>query len=68
MMRKPFLKARMTNSTSKIVYRELPIDDPKKRNPNISLAIKKLKWKPKVNLKPGLIKTIEYFKKLSEKN
>lgn len=58
----------MTNSTSKIVYRELPIDDPKKRNPNISLAIKKLKWKPKVNLKPGLIKTIEYFKKLSEKN
>ena len=58
----------MTNSTSKIVYKELPIDDPKKRNPNISLAIKKLKWSPEVNLKSGLIKTIEYFKKLSEKN
>ena len=58
----------MTNSKSKIVYRKLPIDDPQKRNPNISLAIKKLKWRPEVNLKSGLIKTIEYFKKLSEKN
>jgi UDP-glucuronate decarboxylase len=54
---------RMTGSKSKIVYLPLPEDDPKQRKPDISLAIKELGWKPKVDLETGLSKTIEYFKK-----
>ncbi len=53
---------RLTNSTSKIVYRTLPADDPKVRRPDIALAKSKLRWKPKVDLKEGLMKTIDYFK------
>jgi len=54
-------------SKSKIVYRELPSDDPTQRQPDISLAIEKLGWKPTVELHDGLKKTIPYFsKKLSE--
>ena len=48
-------------SKKKIIYKELPIDDPVKRRPNINLAINKLNWKPKINLKDGLIKTYNYF-------
>jgi len=50
-------------SKSKIIYRQLPSDDPKHRKPDIKLARKKLSWKPKVALEEGLKKTIEYFKK-----
>lgn len=54
----------LTNSKSKIIYKdELPSDDPKKRKPNITLAKEKLNWEPKVDLRSGLIKTIEYFDK-----
>lgn len=53
----------MTGSKSNIVYKELPIDDPKQRKPVIDLAKEKLGWEPKVKLEEGLIKTIEYFKK-----
>lgn len=53
---------KLTNSKSDIVFLDLPSDDPKKRNPDITKAIKYLNWKPKVNLNDGLIKTIEYFK------
>ena len=53
----------LTGSNSKIVYRPLPGDDPKQRRPDISLAKKKFGWQPKVQLKEGLKKTIEYFKK-----
>jgi len=54
----------LTNSKSKIVFKELPIDDPKRRCPDISLAKQKLKWQPVVDLEEGLLKTIEYFKLL----
>jgi len=54
---------RMTGSKSKIVYLPLPEDDPKQRRPDISLAIKELGWKPKVDLETGILKTIEYFRK-----
>ena len=52
-----------TGSKSKLVYLPLPEDDPVQRRPNIDLAIEKLGWKPEVQLKEGLEKTIYYFKK-----
>jgi dTDP-glucose 4,6-dehydratase len=52
----------ITGSNSKIVYKELPIDDPKVRRPDISKAKRVLNWEPKVPRREGLIKTIEYFK------
>lgn len=56
---------KLTNSTSKIIYRPLPIDDPKQRQPNIDLAIKMLNgWEPKIELEEGLSKTISYFKRI----
>src|SRR5574344_1059640 len=54
---------KMTNSNSKIVYKPLPKDDPTQRKPDISLAQKELGWEPKVDIKEGLSKTIEYFAK-----
>ena len=54
---------RMTKSKSKIVYLNLPEDDPQQRKPDISLAMKKLNWSPDVTLDQGLLKTIDYFKK-----
>jgi dTDP-glucose 4,6-dehydratase len=53
---------KMTGSTSKIVYRPLPTDDPKQRRPDITRARTLLGWEPKVQLEEGLIKTIEYFR------
>ncbi len=52
----------LTNSSSKIVYRPLPSDDPLQRRPMIDLAREKLDWKPTISLEQGLKKTIEYFK------
>lgn len=49
-------------SKSRIVYKNLPQDDPKQRKPDISLAKEKLNWEPVVNLEDGLIKTIQYFR------
>jgi len=54
----------LTGSSSKIVYRPLPEDDPKQRCPDISLAKKLLAWEPRVQLQDGLMKTIEYFDQL----
>lgn len=55
--------ALMPESTSKIVYKELPQDDPKQRQPDISLAKEKLGgWEPKIQLEEGLRKTIEFFR------
>lgn len=51
-------------SKSKIIYKELPADDPKQRQPDISLAKEKLGWQPNILLEEGLIKTIEYFQNL----
>ena len=53
---------RMTGSTSRIVYRPLPTDDPKQRRPDITLARTLLKWEPKVALEQGLVETIAYFR------
>ena len=51
-----------TGSRSKIVFKPLPQDDPKQRRPDITRAKTKLNWEPKVPLKEGLVKTIEYFR------
>ncbi len=51
----------MTGSKSEIQLNQLPHDDPKQRKPDISLAGKELDWQPKVQLKEGLVKTIQYF-------
>ncbi len=53
----------VTNSSSKIIFKPLPQDDPEQRRPDISLAKKEFDWEPEVPLREGLIKTIEYFKK-----
>ena len=51
----------LTNSKSKIVYKPLPEDDPKQRQPEISKAKELLGWEPKIQLEEGLLRTIEYF-------
>jgi dTDP-glucose 4,6-dehydratase len=53
---------RLTGSKSKIVYRPLPEDDPKVRQPDITRARTLLGWEPKVGLEEGLTKTLEYFR------
>jgi len=54
----------LTGSKSKLVFMPLPIDDPKQRQPDITLAKDNLCWQPKVNLEDGLKETINYFRKL----
>jgi len=54
---------RLTGSKSKIVYKELPTDDPKQRKPDISLAKKILNWEPRFTRAEGLKPTLEYFQK-----
>jgi len=58
---------RQTKSKSKIVRKKLPSDDPKQRKPDISLAKKELRWRPKTELEPGIAKTIDYFKRVVQK-
>ena len=58
----------ITGSNSKLIYKDLPLDDPQQRCPDISLAKKELKWKPKYNRSQGLKKTIEYFENILRKN
>jgi UDP-glucuronate decarboxylase len=53
---------RLTKSKSKIVHKPMPADDPKQRQPDITLAKKYLKWEPTVPLAEGLKRTIAYFK------
>jgi len=53
---------KLTDSKSELVFEELPEDDPKQRQPNISLAKEKLGWEPKIDLAAGLKPTIKYFK------
>jgi UDP-glucuronate decarboxylase len=52
----------LTGSTSKIIFRPLPEDDPMQRRPNIDLARAKLGWEPKIQLQEGLKRTIAYFR------
>ena len=58
----------LTNSSSEIIYQALPQDDPRQRCPDISKAEKVLGWKPTIELKQGLTKTIEYFADLLKEN
>lgn len=58
----------LTNSKSKIIYKNLPSDDPIQRRPDISLAIDKLRWSPIIQLEEGLNKTIPYFAGLLNKH
>ena len=53
---------RMTGATSRIIYKPLPTDDPKVRQPDITRARTLLKWEPKVPLEEGLVKTLDYFR------
>ncbi len=55
----------LTNSTSTIEHRPLPVDDPRQRRPDISLAKEHLDWQPTIQLKEGLTRTIEYFSTLT---
>ena len=55
---------KLTNSRSKLIHLDLPEDDPRKRKPDISKALKLLNWQPKVKLEDGLIETIKYFEKI----
>lgn len=54
----------LTGTKSKIVFEDLPSDDPMQRQPDITLAKKELNWEPKIQLEEGLKKTIEYFKQV----
>ena len=58
------LVLKLTSSQSKIIFKPLPEDDPKQRQPDITLAKAKLDWEPKVKLEDGLKETILYFRKL----
>ncbi|MDQ2870795.1 MAG: SDR family oxidoreductase [Acidobacteriota bacterium] len=57
---------KLTGTSSEIVYRPLPVDDPKVRQPDITKARAKLGWEPKVKLEDGLTRTIEYFRSLKD--
>jgi dTDP-glucose 4,6-dehydratase len=56
---------KLTGTDQKVIYKDLPVDDPKQRQPNITKAIELLNWTPKVSRSEGLKITYEYFKKLS---
>lgn len=58
---------KLTGSKSRIVYKPLPIDDPKVRCPDITLAKRLLNWSPAISLKEGLSRTIRYFKEALQK-
>ena len=55
---------RVTQSQSRIVFEPLPIDDPQRRQPDITAAREKLGWEPRVSLEDGLVKTLPYFEAL----
>jgi UDP-glucuronate decarboxylase len=54
----------ITGSKSNIVYKPLPSDDPRQRRPDLTLAKETIGWEPKINLRDGLVRTIEYFKNM----
>ena len=56
------LVLKLTGSKSKLVFKPLPQDDPKQRQPDISLAKNVLGWEPKIRLEDGLRETIDYFR------
>ncbi len=56
----------LTGTTQKVIYKDLPVDDPMQRRPDITKAQELLNWEPKVNRAEGLKRTYEYFKSLTE--
>ena len=58
---------KLTGSTSRIIYKPLPVDDPKQRRPDISHAKELLGWRPEVGLEDGLARTLEYFRSVLAK-
>jgi len=56
--------AELTGTTSPIVFRDLPEDDPKVRQPDITRARARLGWEPQVDVREGVVRTIEYFRTL----
>ena len=52
----------ITSSNSKIIFKDLPLDDPKQRKPDISLVFEKCGWSPKVSLEDGIKETVNYFR------
>ncbi len=57
---------KLTNTNQKIIFKELPVDDPLQRQPDITLAKTLLNWEPKVGREAGMKKTFDYFKSLSK--
>jgi UDP-glucuronate decarboxylase len=57
----------LTQSTSSIEFHPQPIDDPKRRQPDISLAKENLNWDPRINLEEGLKSAVQYFRELISK-
>ena len=57
---------KLTNANNKIVYKPLPVDDPKQRQPDITRAKSILGWSPQINRTEGLKLTYEYFKSLPD--
>jgi nucleoside-diphosphate-sugar epimerase len=55
---------RLSGSSSPIVFKPLPVDDPKQRRPDITRARKLLGWQPEVGLEDGLTRTLEYFRRV----
>ena len=56
----------LTNSKSKVIFQDLPEDDPVQREPDVTRALKLIDWNPRTNRNEGLLKTIEYFRKKIE--
>jgi dTDP-glucose 4,6-dehydratase len=56
----------LTGTNQKVVFKDLPVDDPKQRQPDITKAKTLLDWSPKIDRKEGLKRTYEYFKGLSK--
>jgi nucleoside-diphosphate-sugar epimerase len=54
----------ITKSNSKIVFKELPKDDPKTREPDIRKAVDILKWSPRISRQDGLVETAQYFERV----
>ncbi len=59
---------KLTGTNQKIIYKDLPVNDPLQRQPDISLAKRLLKWEPKVDRAEGMKVTFEYFRSLSEED
>ena len=60
------LVVELTGTSAEIVFRDLPVDDPKVRKPDITNARLKLGWEPRIQLRDGLLRTIDHFRLVLE--